>query len=278
MAKYYWLKLDKDFFKKYDVKIMKSETNGDKLVLFYLELMCESTSHGGMLRYSPTKPYDNEMLSKIFGYEVSFIESAMETFKNLELVEILEDQTIYMPKVEEAIGCETENAKKMRSYRDKKLQSSNNVTTMLPQCNHNVVTTWSQCPTESESESESELELIKNDKDDKGILAFTKNAKILNKFLSLGYFSLDDKTEMFSIDNWITENLHKYNIEDFKVALGYFIKKIPTLKNVKDPSAYFISSMKTNLKPETVKKRKDKTFQEDETISVHELDNLLEGL
>ena len=269
MAKYYWLKIDKDFFKKYDIKIMRSQNDGEKLVLFYMELMCESTSHGGKLRYSPTMAYDNDMLARIFDYDISFVENAMKILNKLELVEVLEDGTIYLPRVEEAIGSETESAKKMRHYRNEKSQ-----------CSHNVITVLSHCPTESESESESESELdkIKNDKDDKGILAFTKNAKILSKFLSLGYISVDDKSEMFSIDNWISENMPKYNIEDFKVALGYFIKTIPSLEKVKSPSAYFISSMKNNLKPSEIEKRKNKLTELSENISSEELDGLLEGL
>ena len=41
--KYFWLKLDKDFFKRHDIRIVESMPNGKDYILFYLKLLCEST-------------------------------------------------------------------------------------------------------------------------------------------------------------------------------------------------------------------------------------------
>ena len=44
-GKFYWLKLDKDFFKRHDIKIIESMPNGKDYILFYLKLLCESLDH-----------------------------------------------------------------------------------------------------------------------------------------------------------------------------------------------------------------------------------------
>ena len=109
-------------------------------------------------------------------------------------------------------------------------------------------------------------------------MAFTKNAKIIKKLLSLGFISLEDKIEIFSIDNWLEKNIGNYDIEDFKVALAYFLKKVPSLKNVKSPSAYFVKVMKSNLRPEEIEARKNDSKHSGEKMSKQELESLLEDL
>ena len=63
--KYYWLKLQKDFFKRHDIQIIESMPNGKEYILFYLKLLAESVSHEGELRFSETIPYDEKMLSVV---------------------------------------------------------------------------------------------------------------------------------------------------------------------------------------------------------------------
>ena len=57
-GKFYWLKLDKDFFKRHDIKIIESMPNGKDYILFYLKLLCESLDHDGSLRFNDQIPYN----------------------------------------------------------------------------------------------------------------------------------------------------------------------------------------------------------------------------
>ena len=59
LKKYYWLKLNRGFFKRHDVRII--EAINDKFVLFYMKLLAESIDHEGYLRFSEAKPYTSEM-------------------------------------------------------------------------------------------------------------------------------------------------------------------------------------------------------------------------
>ena len=120
MGKFYWLKLKRDFFKRHDVKILMNKENGEKMVLFYLNMLCESVDHEGALRFSEDVPYDNEMLSSVTDTDLSIVEEAMKTLKKLGMVKIDEKGTIIMTGLESMLGSDSTWAEKKRQYREKK--------------------------------------------------------------------------------------------------------------------------------------------------------------
>ena len=105
--RFYWLKLDKDFFKKHNIRIIENMPNGKDYILFYLKLLCESTSHEGYLRFSPTIPYNEEMLATITNTNIDIVRSAIKIFTELEMMCILDDGTLYLEQVQKMIGSET---------------------------------------------------------------------------------------------------------------------------------------------------------------------------
>lgn len=115
--KFYWLKLQKDFFKRHDVKIIEAMENGKDYLLFYLKLLCESVDHEGNLRFSETIPYDDKMLATITGTNVDIVRSAIKVFTGLQMIDVLDDKTIFMAEVSKMIGCEGASAERMRRLR-----------------------------------------------------------------------------------------------------------------------------------------------------------------
>lgn len=59
--KLFFLKLPKDFFDKYYVKIIEGMPNGKDYLIMLLKLMCESISHGGYLRFSEEVAYWHQL-------------------------------------------------------------------------------------------------------------------------------------------------------------------------------------------------------------------------
>lgn len=152
--KYYWLKLDKNFFKRHDIRIIEAMPNGKDYILFYLKLLVESVSHNGMLRFSDAIPYDENMLSTITNTNIDIVRAAISVFTNLQMIEVMDDKTIFMVEVENMTGCETKWAEKKRNYRAKIGQAEDNVPSGV-----DVVRQ------EKELEKEKELELEKEEKD-----------------------------------------------------------------------------------------------------------------
>ena len=153
--RFYWLKLDRNFFKRHDIRIVEGMPNGKDYLLFYLKLMVEAVDHEGRLRFSDTIPYDVNMLAIITNTNVDIVRSAMELLQQLKMVEILDDQTIFLQETAKLLGSETDKAALMRRKRaadkEKEMAAGNNVTTMLP-----AVT---NCYTEKEKEIEKDKEI-----------------------------------------------------------------------------------------------------------------------
>ena len=116
-SKYYWLKLKRDFFKRHDMQIIEAMPNGKDYVLFYLKLLVESVDHDGELRFSDTIPYNEHMLATITNTNIDVVRSAMKVFTELHMIDILDDQTIYMSEIQTMMGAETYWAEKKRKQR-----------------------------------------------------------------------------------------------------------------------------------------------------------------
>lgn len=122
VKKYYWLRLRKDFFKRHDIRIVEDMDNGKDYILFYMKLLLESVDHEGYLRFSDTVPYNEKMLATITNTNIDVVRSAIEIFRQLKLMEIMDDKTIFMTQTQLMLGQETEWAAKKREYRNKKYQ------------------------------------------------------------------------------------------------------------------------------------------------------------
>lgn len=124
--KFYWLKLKRDFFKRHDIRIIEEMPNGKDYVLFYLKLLLESIDHEGSLRFSDTIPYNEQMLAVVTNTNIDIVRSAMKLFTELNLMEVMDDATIYMAEVNNMIGSATDNdaANRQRRCRERKKQEA----------------------------------------------------------------------------------------------------------------------------------------------------------
>ena len=186
--KYYWLKLKRDFFKRHDIRIIEEMPNGKDYVLFYLKLLLESVDHEGTLRFSDTIPYNEQMLSVVTNTNIDIVRSAMKLFIELKMMDIFDDQTIYMSEVEKYIGSETKWAEKKRLQRAKE---------------DNVLALSSNCPIEKEKEEETES--------DKDIHSFIPREEAKQKLLG---GTLGKGVVMLS-DEQIDDLLDKLSIDEF---------------------------------------------------------------
>ena len=122
--RYYWLKLDKDFFNEYKIRSLMSRKNGDTYITILLQLMNECLNYDGVLRYSEKRAYRVEELACVINRPPKTLEEALKVLEEMELISIDEDGTIRM---DVNVGYETGKAIRMREYRSKKAQMSENV-------------------------------------------------------------------------------------------------------------------------------------------------------
>lgn len=173
VKKYFWLKLKEDFFDNEDVKLIEAMPNGKDYIIFYLKLQLKALKYEGILKYKSLIPYTDEMLATITNTNIDIIKSSIKLFKELKMIEIWEDGTLYMNELQLLIGSETEIAKRVRKHRTEKknnekkmLQEKKLITNQISidadsgvlQCNTDVT----KCNTEKEKEIELNKDLNKD--------------------------------------------------------------------------------------------------------------------
>lgn len=207
--KRYWLKLDKDFLKSPQIKVIKNMPNGKDYIIFYLSLLLESIETIGHLRFSNLVPYNEEMLSSVTDTNVDVVRTAMKLFLELGLVEILDDGTIYMTQVAQMTGKESESAERVRQYRLRKKEEEQKQ--LMLHCNDNV--TKSNDNKEKEEEEDKDKQSTENNEDKHNK---EKKEESVSASVSDASFNLSDTP--------IGELLNRHEITDIQIQkqiIGY---------------------------------------------------------
>lgn len=120
--RYYWLKLNQNFFQRQEIEIVEAMPSGKDYVLFYLKLLCLSISHEGELRFSETIPYNDSMLSTLTRTDIETVRAAVKVFRELGLMEVLDDGALFMKEVQGMIGSASasEGALRVARHRERK--------------------------------------------------------------------------------------------------------------------------------------------------------------
>ena len=170
--KRYWLKLDKNFFKNSQMKVLRNMPNGKDYIIFYLSLMLESVETVGHLRFTSLVPYNDEMLAAITETNVDIVRSAVKVFCELGLMQIFDDGTMFMPAVPKMTGKECESAERVRKYRNK-LKEQEEV--KLLQCNSDVT----KCNDNKEKEEDKDKQENKQEDKETNIHSNNEQKQIL---------------------------------------------------------------------------------------------------
>lgn len=115
-VKYYYLKLKEGFFDSDEIKILESMKDGYIYSNILLKLYLRSLRNGGRLMYRNIIPYTAEIMATLVGHQVGTVEKAIEVFKQLGLIEILENGAIYMMDIQNLIGKSSTEADRQREY------------------------------------------------------------------------------------------------------------------------------------------------------------------
>lgn len=162
--KYYWLKLKEDFFDDDTIEWIEEQPNGEKYSLFYLKLCLKSLKTNGILVRNVGEmliPYDIKKLAEITRTDVDTVRVAMELFKNISLIQILDNGEIYLTQLKNMVGSESKWAEKKRIQRAKKteeLPSPGGNNEDKKEGEDNVLDMSKKCPREIETDIEKEKE------------------------------------------------------------------------------------------------------------------------
>ncbi|WP_052219571.1 phage replisome organizer N-terminal domain-containing protein, partial [Clostridium tetani] len=184
--RYYWLKLQDNFFEKEEIKIIENMPNGKDYIIFYMKLLLKSVSTEGKLMFREIIPYTPEMLASITNTNIDTVRVAIDMFSKLSLMEIWDDGTLFMVETQNMIGSETKWAKKKRLQREKQKELPSKEDNVQAE-GDNVPPLSQNCPTEIDTEIELDKELDKDididiDMDSNYVEFFNNNFHLITKY------------------------------------------------------------------------------------------------
>lgn len=115
--KYYYLKLKEDFFTSETITLLESMKDGIMYSNILLKLYLMSLKNNGKLLFRDNIPYTTEMIATITRHQVGTIERAIKIFLELELIDQLPDNILYMADIELFIGKSSTEGERKRKAR-----------------------------------------------------------------------------------------------------------------------------------------------------------------
>ena len=117
--KYYYLKLKENFFESDSMILLESMKDGYLYSNILMKLYLKSLKDGGRLMLNGTIPYNSQMLASVTRHQVGTLEKALDIFKELGLIEVLDTGAIYMMDIQNFIGRSSTEADRQRDYQNR---------------------------------------------------------------------------------------------------------------------------------------------------------------
>lgn len=141
-SSYYYLKIKENFFDTEDMKLLESMDNGYQYSNILMKMYLLSLKNGGKLMYKDKIPYNSKMLSTILNHNIDILDKAINIFKELNLIEVMDTGAIFMIDIQNFIGQSSDEADRIRAFRkriesEKMLENKSDVQ-MYNECTTNI--------------------------------------------------------------------------------------------------------------------------------------------
>ena len=250
--KYYYLRLKDNFFDSDELKILESMKDGYLYSNILLKLYLRSLKNDGKLVVNDRIPYNAEMLASVTGHQIGTVKQALSIFKDLGLIDVLENGAIYMLDIQNFIGKGSSEADRKREYRQRIETDRTNVQTNLRQISE-------KSPPEIEIELEREIK-IEKEIDSSAKSTTTKRKRFEKPTLS--------EIEQYCIER--NNNINAAHFYDYYESNGWKVGK----NSMKDWKA----AVRTWERSEYRKPNSKKNSKEDAINVVNNLMNKLGGV
>ena len=168
--KYYWLKLNEDFFDDKVIKKLRRIAGGDTYVIIYLKMQLLSIKTEGRLYYEGVEGCFEEELALVIDEDPENVQVTVSYLEKMNLIESSIEDEYVLPCVLGLIGSESESAERVRRYRENKSKALLQCNDEVTGCNTGVIS--------SNTEKEKEIE---KDKDINNKNIVQKNCTVSKK-------------------------------------------------------------------------------------------------
>lgn len=115
--RYYWYKMQKNFFDTMEARCLLSERDGDSIMVTYLRLSCMAIDNEGVICFRHSRENIQQEISAFLGKKTKKTEEFLQVLEKNGFLEYMDDGSIFLPKVVENTGSEGESAPRMRKSR-----------------------------------------------------------------------------------------------------------------------------------------------------------------
>ena len=115
--KYYYMRLKENFFDTNDILVLESLQDGYLYSNILLKLYLRSLKDDGKLMFNNRIPYNPQMIATITRHQVGTVEKALSYFKEMGLIEVLDNGAIYMLDIQTYIGKTSTEAERIKRFR-----------------------------------------------------------------------------------------------------------------------------------------------------------------
>ena len=205
--RYYWLKLENDFFSSTSdirIKKLRSLAGGDTFTIIYLKMMLSTLTTDGIITFEGIEENIAQEIALRIDENPDNVQVTINYLINTKLLVEIDENTYSLPYVAKHTGSEGASAERMRSLRQRRKASL---------CDRNVRKPLQVGDVESESEKESELESeiesVSHDSDDRPTDRLTEIERICEKY----NLSINPKIIYSKIQDKKISNLERYLIQ-----------------------------------------------------------------
>lgn len=124
--RFYWLKLQDNFFKNARIKKLRRVAGGDTYTIIYLKLMLLTTKTNGLYIYEGIENTIEEEISLKLDEKLDDVKILWQYLLANQMVEEKENGDVLIPEVSSNIGSETYNNIHKKMKKLEKLQSNSN--------------------------------------------------------------------------------------------------------------------------------------------------------
>lgn len=199
--KYYYLRLKENFFDSDELKILESMKDGYLYSNILLKLYLRSLKNDGKLVVNERIPYNAEMLASVTGHQIGTIKQALSMFKELGLIEVLENGAIYMLDIQNFIGKGSTEADRQRLY-DRRISEERKQNKLTQ--SRNLEEICKKSTPEIEIELEKDIELYKEKDIDIDTLSLCEQKSLIHDVWE-DTFDLITTNVKKSLDNLVDE-------------------------------------------------------------------------
>ena len=146
--KYYYMRLNENYFDSETQVLLESMPDGYLYSNILLKLYLKSLKNDGRLMFNDKIPYSPQMIATITRHQVGTVEKALDIFKQLNIIDLIDTGAIYMLDIQNFIGKSNTEADRKRAYR-KRIESEKGQMSL-------------KCPLEIEKELEIEIDKEKD--------------------------------------------------------------------------------------------------------------------